>query len=515
MTTHVKVFVALLVVGLVGILGAKFALPLLRDALERQTSDAAATHGTLRVAVDSWVGYFPLCSPEMAKRMRAAGYNLRCEDDKADYAERFRRLKDGGIDFAVATVDSYVLNGAREDYPGVIVAVLDESKGGDAIVGRRSIVASLEDLKRQPNPRVAYTPASPSEHLLKAIASHFDVRSLKPGGGAQRIAADGSSDALAKLKAGAADVAVLWEPDVSRALADADIAKLLGTEDTDKLIVDVLLGSRKLLQDKPDAVQAVLDQYFQALKHYQDNPAQLREEVEDATDLSGDQVDAMLQGVAWATLNDNGAQWFGVTPSGLPGDEGLIDAVSASIAILVSAGDFKGNPLPDQDAYRITNRQFVSSLYLAQGGAAAAPGGAQSLAREFKPLDDKGWAQLRPVGSLKVEPIGFARGTSSLDEEGRATLDRVAERLRHYPNYRILIKGHTGTGGDAQANVELSKQRAQAVAEYMLTTWQVNVHRIHALGYGGSQPLPREAGESDRAWAYRLPRVDVVLVSER
>lgn len=513
MSTHVKVFAALLVLGALAILGAKFALPQIRDALERSTSDAAATQGTLRVAVDSWIGYFPLCSPEMAKRMRAQGYLLRCEDDKADYGTRFRRLKDEELELAVATVDSYVLNGEPHGYPGVIVAVIDESKGGDAIVARSAAIANLDDLKRKPAVRVAYTPASPSEHLLKAIATHFDITGLKRGGAAQRIQADGSSDALEKLRAGKADVAVLWEPDVSRAVADPAFVKLIGTEDTDKLVVDVLLASRRLLQEKPEAVRTVLDQYFDTLKHYQDAPEQLRDEVQEATRVPSDQVAAMLQGVAWASLNDNGAQWFGVTPSGLPGEEGLIDAVSSAVSILVGAGDFQRNPLPDEDAYRITNRQFVSTLYLAQGGVPA--GGAQSLSRAFMPLDAKGWAKLREVGSLKVEPIGFTRGTSALDEDGRVALDRLAERLRHYPHYRVMVRGHTGVGGDPQANVELSKQRAKAAAEYLLATHQLDVNRVYAVGYGGSRPLPREAGESDRAYAYRLPRVEVALVAER
>src|SRR5207244_12542356 len=112
MSIHVKVFVAILVLGIVGILGYKFALPHLQDAWQRQTSDAAATKGKLTIGIDSWAGYFPLCSPEMSKRERAEGYALRCDDDQSDLPARIKRLADGQLDFAVATVDAYVLNGA-------------------------------------------------------------------------------------------------------------------------------------------------------------------------------------------------------------------------------------------------------------------------------------------------------------------------------------------------------------------------------------------------------------------
>lgn len=511
MPVHVKGFIAILVIGFGLILGYKFALPQLRDALQRATSDAAGTRGKLVIGMDSWIGYFPLCSPEMEKRVRGEGQVLRCEDDQADYATRFRRLADGELDFAVATVDAWLLNGAAADFPAAIVAVLDESKGGDAIVARRSAAASLDALKRNPGLRIAYTPGSPSEHLLKSIGIHFDLPQLRQPRGAWRVPATGSADALAKLQKNEVQVAVLWEPDVSRALADPQFVKLIGSEDTEQLIVDVLLASRRVLQERPEAVQILLRQYFNTLRHYGETPAQLRRDVAAATQLADAQVEAVLSGVRWATLNDNGAQWFGVTPSGLPAQQGLIETINSTVALLRTAGDFDHNPLPDQDPFRITNRQFIAELYLPQ---AAAGGGADSLTRPFAPLDEAGWLRLKEVGTLRIEPIGFARGTAALDDASRATLDAIAERLRHYPNYRLLIKGHTGTGGDAEANVELSKQRAQAAADYFLSTRRVDAQRVRALGYGGSRPLPRAADESDRVYAYRLPRVEFALLAE-
>jgi DNA-binding transcriptional LysR family regulator len=434
LSTHVKVFAGIIVLGLVAIVGARFALPQLRDAMQRATSDAAATQGTLRVGVDSWVGYFPLCSPEMTGRMRHAGYDLRCEDDKADYRARFRRLAEGELDFAVTTVDAYVLGGAEHEFPGAIVAVLDQSSGGDAIVARRDKVASLDALKRRTDARIAYTPASPSEHLLKSIATHFDLPRLKARGGAWRVEADGSSDALRKLQAGDVDVAVLWEPDVSRALADPAFVKLIGTEDTDKLIVDVLLASRRLIQERPQTLDTLIDQYFQTLHDYGEQPERLRADLRKSAGLDDAQIEPMLAGVDWATLNENGAEWFGVTPSGLPAEEGLIEAIRGALDILGAVGDLPANPLPDQDPYRITNRGTIAQLYLAQAGIADASGAAQTagnvLARPFPALDDAGWKRLKEVGTLKVEPIGFQRATAYLDDDGRASLDRIAERLR-------------------------------------------------------------------------------------
>lgn len=516
MSGHVKAFIVILVLGTLGILGYRFALPLLRDAEQRETSDAADTRGRISIGADNWIGYFPLCSPEMARRMRGEGYALKCEDDRADYAARMRKLADGELDFAVATVDAYLLNGAPLDFPGTIIAVLDESKGGDAIVARRSVVADLDALKARPSTRIAFTPSSPSEHLLKSIGTHFDLPQLRERRGAWRIEADGSTDALNKLKAGEADVAVLWEPDVSRALADSAMVKLIGTGDTEKLIVDVLLASRRVVRDDPARVSTLLDQYFQTLRFYAEQPRRLNDDVKAWSGLDDAQVEAMLAGVQMASLNDNGAAWFGVSAGGGPAEqEGLFAAIQGAVKVLLAAGDFDANPLPDEDPFRITNRQFVAQLYLAQTGIGQSGPGDAGIERRFAALDDAGWQRLVPVGTLKLEPISFQRGTATLDEASRASMAAIAERLSYYPNYRLLVRGHTGLGGEPQANLELSTARAKAVVEYFINTYNVDPNRVRGLGFGSSQPLAREDGESDRAYGYRLPRVEFALVGER
>jgi outer membrane protein OmpA-like peptidoglycan-associated protein len=516
MSPHLKAFIAIVIVGGLAIVGYKVAQPGFKDSWQKQTSDAAATHGKLTIGIDNWVGYFPLCSPEMIKHVRAEGFTLRCEDDKADYPARMKRLADGELDFAVATVDAYLLNGAALEFPATIIAVLDESKGGDAIVARKSVIADLDALKRTPTARIAFTPASPSEHLLKSIGAHFGLPQLAQRKGAWRVEASGSPDALAKLLKGDVEVAVLWEPDVSKALSDPAYVKLIGTDDTEKLIVDVLLASRRVVQEKPEAVGMLLTQYFDTLRAYTDAPAKLHADVAASSGATDAQVDAMLGGVQFANLSDNGALWFGVTPSGLPEQEGLVAAINGAVGVLIDAGDFKRNPLPDQDPYRLTNRQFIASLYLRQIGVKDKPGrGDEGLARAFSPLDNEAWQRLKEVGTFKIAPIEFARGTGTLDDDGRLALNGVAEKLSHYPNYRLVIRGHTGSGGDDAANVELSKKRAQATLEYFVSTFKIDPNRIRALGFGSSQPLPRLADESDRSYAYRLPRVEFALVSER
>ena len=227
----------------------------------------------------------------------------------------------------MATVDSYLLSGAPLDFPGTIIAVIDESKGGDAIVARREVAANLDGLHQASEIEVAFTPASPSEHLLRTIGAHFDIPFLEDRRGRWRLETDGSSAALEMLLKGEVGAAVLWEPDVSRALAKPDIVKLIGTEDMERLIVDILLVGRRFSRDHPEAVAALLDNYFQTLKLYRDRPRELEADVMQDTGLTREQVGSMLRGVSWTTLGENAAVWFGISGGGPFADEGLVEAV--------------------------------------------------------------------------------------------------------------------------------------------------------------------------------------------
>lgn len=512
MNIHARVAVGLIVVGALAAVGYKLLWPRFEAQLQIETSDARGTKGRIVIGVDNWVGYYPLCSSEMRKRMRTAGYVLHCEDDQANYAKRFDDLRAGRIQFAVSTVDAYLINGQASGFPGAIVSVIDESKGGDAIVAWTDKLASLDALKRSPSTTIAFTPGSPSEHLLRAATVHFDLPQMRAGERSWRVETDGSPAALKQLLARKVDAAVLWEPDVTRALATQGVGKLLSTADTKRLIVDVLLASRSVMQQDPDMVRALLGTYFAVIRHYHDDPEALARDITADTDLAIEQVRPMLAGVAWTGLADNFHAWFGATPE----TSGIVDVVAGTLRVLVDSGAIAGDPLPDRDPYRILNREFVQTAFTtaATGQLAAAGAGPIAVDQRFKELSDAQWASLREVGTLKALNVSFQSGTADLSYDGKLEVDRMMDVLRHYPTFRIRVRGHTGLNGDPEVNRQLSIERADAVGRYMNVTYNVDPQRIQIVGLGAAQPLPRLPGESDRAYQYRLPRVEVVLLSD-
>lgn len=513
--------IALLVLGIAAIAGTWYLLPYFQDVKQRATSDAGRTKGKITVALDNWIGYFVLRSPELKKLMRRSGWMLVTEDDGADYSQRMQRLEDGEIDFVVATVDSYILNAAGLGYPGAIVMVIDESKGGDAILSRGDQVGSIDALKGKVNTKIAFTPNSPSHHLAKAAAYHFNVPELLPQSPELRIETKGSEEALKKLMAGTTDMAILWEPDVSRALAEPGIVKILGTEDTEKLIVDVLIVSRKYSEKNPDIVKLLLSNYFRALKRYQEKPELLRKGVTAETGLPKKSVESMLNGVKWVNLTQNCEQWFGISAPGGAASDGLIDAIESAVKVLVNAGDFSGNPLPDGDPYRLTYSTYLEDLFV-KGvtgfTSTTREAGPSSFVKngksKFPTLNDDEWSTMKEVGTLKVDPVMFQRGSSDLDMLSKEVIDKAAGLLTHYPNFRLVVQGHTGTKGDPGENRLLSQERADSVARYLSITHSIDTNRMRPFGLGGTKPLSQKDGESTRSWQYRLPRVELVLVRE-
>lgn len=497
-----------LVVGIIALLLFKGFSDDKSAAKTVATSDAQSIHESIKIGVDSWVGYYPLCSKNFKAAMRNDGIRVVCEDN-ADIEKRFEQLKKNELNFAVTSVDAYLALGKKTHFPGTIIAVIDESKGGDALLAWEETVSSLDDLKTNPALRVALTKDSPSEQLVRSLAVHFDVPAFLSRGN-WLVEANSSEDAANKLKKHQVDAAIVWEPDVTKTLQTKGIKKILGTEDTERLIVDVLLVNRDFAQSKPDVVKALLTRYFESLNFYRDNPDSLISELKKSTALNTTDVQAMLKGVKWASLSDNAYDWFS-TIDRVSGPAYLVNVIDSSYEILNATGVLKANPLPNENPYSITQSSFIDALY--QSIASQSYVRQSQTGTQFHPLSDVQWAALRDVGTLKVRNISFSRSSAELSLDAKRMLDKEAQDLAHYPNFRILIKGHTGLSGDAKANRVLSQDRADAVMRYLSVTHAIDENRMKAIGAGSDEPLAKKANESNRDYKYRLPRVELILKS--
>lgn len=128
-----------------------------------------------------------------------------------------------------------------------------------------------------------------------------------------------------------------------------------------------------------------------------------------------------------------------------------------------------------------------------------------SLTRQLENL------QLRKTESGVVVTLGdvlFASGQTSLVEGARSSLEEVVDLLQTEPEKKIRVEGHTDSSGEAEANLELSQQRADAVRQALIDLG-VDGDRITSAGMGEDFPI---ASNEDAAGQARNRRVDVILL---
>lgn len=517
--TPAKGAIILAIIAVVVVVALKLAMPHIESHEQKTSSDAANISHTIRSGVDNYAAYSVLCSRENEKRLRKQGIRLDCDVDKANYEQRIEKLRKHELQFAVATVDSDILNSVALKYPGVIGMVLSVSKGSDGLVCRNNVIAKLDDLKTVQGYTIAYTEKSPTEFFIKNIATHFGVDALLTAG-SWSVPSDGSEDALQKLLAKEVDCAGLWEPDYSSALEEPGIGTILDTSKTQGMIVDVLLVEEDFANDNPDLVKQVFLTYFKTLKALRDDPDLFNAELKRFTGISDKAKLAKIKdGIQWVSLEENATEWMPVGGSTFT-QERIIDTITNVRDVFLQTGDFSDDPLPDEDPYMIVNSTFIEALHNrgSSGGftsvLANQSGATSSLEREFSPLTDNQWAGLKDEGTLKGRNIAFQSGSNSLEFVGKQMLDEAANTLKMFPDSRLLILGHTGTRGKREKNLQLSQRRADAVAQYLKVTYGLSTNRIRAIGKGSSDPLPRKADESGKRYNARLKRVEIKLLSE-
>ena len=473
----------------------------LKENQERlQKTDLTRFKAELRIGLDNYLGYYPLRSAPLQQKMLNEGYKMTFEDDGGDYTKRAKSLRTGDLDFAVFTIDSYLLN-ATPQFSGQVVMVISESKGADAIVAKKEI-KSINDLKH-----VTATLNSPSHQLVKASIIDFGLDELKDN----IRPANGSSAALADLLSGKTDAAALWEPDVSAALKDGRFKTLISTDSTAKLIVDVLIASDEIIHDHPERLDALLKHYFPTLKYYLKNPSILTQAFQKDAQLSEEAAQKVANSIAWMSLEQNAGEWFGIRSqqNNLPRFK-IIETMDLTNDILIKFGDFKTSPLPSQGAFKLLSSGPIADLYsqLKDGKVIK---GDEIFFTKLSPIE---WQSLDEVGSLRIKPITFKQGTNELSDEAILNIKNIQKILERYPRYRLSIEGHTSTRGDKILNQELSQARADAIKIQLIKISKIPTNRVRAIGLGGDRPLIKSDSESYRAWQSKLSRVEFHIMRE-
>ncbi|RCK48612.1 OmpA/MotB [Thalassospira profundimaris] len=103
--------------------------------------------------------------------------------------------------------------------------------------------------------------------------------------------------------------------------------------------------------------------------------------------------------------------------------------------------------------------------------------------------------------------VFFAYDQYDLSPEARRTLELQAAWLKKYPQYTVLVEGHTDERGTREYNLALGERRANSAKDYLIALG-VDPSRIETISYGKERPVA--LGHDEASWAKNRRAVTVV-----
>lgn len=101
----------------------------------------------------------------------------------------------------------------------------------------------------------------------------------------------------------------------------------------------------------------------------------------------------------------------------------------------------------------------------------------------------------QPAATAQMPAIGldirFKVNSAELTEDAKAQVKQLAEAMQseQLSKYHFLVEGHTDSTGRPDSNMNLSKRRAEAVKDYLVTAYGVPRNRLEAIGRGQTMPI--------------------------
>jgi peptidoglycan-associated lipoprotein len=84
--------------------------------------------------------------------------------------------------------------------------------------------------------------------------------------------------------------------------------------------------------------------------------------------------------------------------------------------------------------------------------------------------------------------VFFESDSTELTATSRATLDKQAQWLTNYGQYRFTVEGHADERGTREYNIALGARRSQAARDYLISRG-IQASRIKTISYGKERPV--------------------------
>jgi NitT/TauT family transport system substrate-binding protein len=322
----------------------------------------------------------------------------------------------------------------------------------------------------------------------EATPSHYFALYVLTQGGltnrdVQWVFTTSAVDAANVFKAGKVDAAVSWSPDVYIAARERTGAHILAsTKEASNLIADIFVARGDFIEQHPEDIRRFVAGWLKGVDQANANPEKTALLLTKSFSGIGlDDAKGMLQDVKLPTYAENRA-FFAA--------QGMVANYNSIYKTAQGIWRRIGKVSEVFEPYQTVDTRFLegaSEFFAAAAGGQArvrVQGSAQG-GRRPHPHEDR----LRLLPDRLVD----------LDENAKAVLEtQVVELAATFGNAYMRIAGNTDNVGARDANVRLSKARADAVTAFLVSKG-FDRNKFEVVGNGPDKPVGSNDSDESRA----------------
>ena len=114
---------------------------------------------------------------------------------------------------------------------------------------------------------------------------------------------------------------------------------------------------------------------------------------------------------------------------------------------------------------------------------------------------------INATGHVSIYGIYFDTGKAEIKPESDAAITEIAKLLKNNNALKVYVVGHTDNAGSFDANMKLSKDRADAVTNSLASKHGIATSRLKAYGVSSLSPLSSNKTEEGKAKNRRVELV--------
>jgi outer membrane protein OmpA-like peptidoglycan-associated protein len=454
--------------------------------LDLPASSSSDDNPEIRVRVNVWVGCVGglvangglETAPDSIFAKKGLKVSFKIIDD---WTEGASALATNNVDVMLTTLDVYAKDYGQFQEKGFgshAFLMVDWSRGADGVIGKQGI-NSIEDLAGK---TVAFAPYTPSHFLLwngmKASGLSTDQRNEIFSKSVHTKDGIEPANLFAQEKV---DAAVAWDPDMSDAVTKrAGAKKIYDTRVANRLIADILVVSDRFAAKHPQTLLKFAQGWLEGVEFIRTQPARAFNMIGSVKDFNipSDLAKTMLEGVKLADYADN-ASFMGVqgSNSDYANVFGMAEDMYRELRMIKRISNAEDS----------LDRRYIKQM-----------SGTFSTASTEAPIEYHAPAKGATPLATQHRSIYFDPNSAHMSLDSRAVVDEIGGQMRAYENTIVDIEGNTDSTGQRAYNMQLSRQRADAVRQYLMEKYGFPGARLRTVGNGPDKPLDNNATPEGR-----------------